>query len=67
MSDTEKALRSTLLAIKTWADQRCPCTNEQPNPCPLCGADANKPGDVCLSAENTFPRDLLRQIRAALA
>lgn len=60
-------LTKALSAVSTWAEQRCPCRNEEPNPCPLCGADANKPGDICLSAENTFPRDLLTLIRDALS
>jgi hypothetical protein len=64
---TEKILREALLAVQTWAEQRCPCKNEQPNPCPLCGADANKPSDVCLSAENTLPRHLRVAINQALA
>ena len=59
--------RKILLEVLTWAEQRCPCKDEQPNPCPLCDADAYKPGDVCLSAERTMPRRLLERIRHAIA
>jgi len=55
-----KAVRKTL----TWAEQRCPCRDEQPNPCPLCGASVENL-EACKSAENTIPRDVLDALRAA--
>ena len=55
-----KAVRDTL----TWAEQRCPCNDDQPKICPLCGADAAK--DACMSAENTIPRHILTQLRQCL-
>lgn len=41
--------------MRSWAERKCPCENEQPNPCPLCGADVDKPNDVCRAVDNTFP------------
>ena len=59
-------LRDTLLAVLTWAEQRCPCHDEQPDPCPLCGASVENL-EACKSAENTLPPALLRRIRSTLA
>lgn len=55
-----------LRAVLTWADQRCPCHNDEPNPCPLCGASVENL-EACKSAENTIPRTLLADIRMALS
>ena len=60
-----KRLADTIQSVLTWADQRCPCHNEQPNPCPLCGASVENL-EACKSAENTFPRRLLSEIRDTL-
>jgi hypothetical protein len=62
-----KQLEAVVKRTLTWAEQRCPCKNEEPNPCPLCMADATKPKDICLSAENTIPRDLLQELRRVRA
>lgn len=51
--------------LLNWAGKRCPCENETPDPCPLCGAGvANL--QPCMAAENTIPSDILRKARAAL-
>jgi len=50
-----------LLDVLRWAESRCPCENETPDPCPLCGASvANL--EPCKSAERTLPPDLLRRL-----
>jgi hypothetical protein len=58
------ALRKVVKAVMTWADQRCPCHNDQPNPCPLCGASVENL-EPRKSAENTIPRHLLAELRRA--
>ena len=62
-----KALATALDAVLDWATKRCPCENEEPNPCPLCGADANIPGDCCKAVDATIPLLVLTTIRAALS
>lgn len=57
-------LRKSVRATLTWAEQRCPCRNEEPNPCPLCGASVENL-EACKSAENTLPRHILESLRAA--
>lgn len=59
---TLEALRDVL----RWAEARCPCRNEEPNLCPLCGASVENL-EACKSAENTLPRDLLEKLRRAAA
>lgn len=56
-----KALR----VVHDWANARCPCHEETPDPCPLCGASVER--GACMSAENTIPRDILARIRFALS
>jgi len=56
-------LERVLRKVEWWSQQRCPCNNDQPNPCPLCGASVENL-EPCKAAENTFPRDLLAEIRA---
>lgn len=51
-----------LADVLRWAEARCPCHNETPNPCPLCGASVENL-EPCKSAENTLPRDLLDRLR----
>ena len=63
MADT---LREALQAFVTWGEQQCPCENEQPDPCPLCGASVEN-GDICKAAEAKFPRRILENARAALS
>lgn len=60
------AIQKVLNSVLTWAEQRCPCENEQPNPCPLCGASVENL-EACKSAENTIPRSLLAELRRARA
>jgi len=67
LREENERLRKALRTVDTWAEQRCPCRNEEPNPCPLCLADANNPKDICLSAENTLPAHVLSAVRAALS
>ncbi|MCT4492686.1 hypothetical protein [Bosea minatitlanensis] len=57
---------AALRKVKHWAESRCPCRHEEPNPCPLCGASVENL-EACKSAENTMPRDVLQAIRSALA
>lgn len=57
INEGQKLLRDLL----HWAETRCPCKNDEPKICPLCGADVEK--DACMSAENTVPRDLLVRLR----
>jgi len=59
-------LQKVVNAVLTWAEQQCPCKNEQPNPCPLCGASVENL-EPCKSAENTIPRHLLDDLRRVRA
>jgi hypothetical protein len=58
------SLQKVVNAVLTWAELRCPCHNDQPNPCPLCGASVENL-EPCKSAENTLPRHLLTVLRRA--
>lgn len=59
------ALLRALQSVQHWAVQRCPCRNEEPDPCPLCGASvANL--QACKAVEETFPPRVLTEINAAL-
>lgn len=55
-----------LQALLLWADSQCPCRDELPNPCPLCGARADAP-DACKSVEAIFPRVLLTTLQNSLS
>ncbi|KQS84278.1 hypothetical protein ASG58_21140 [Rhizobium sp. Leaf383] len=57
--------RALLRRIEHWAQTKCPCKNEQPNPCPLCGASVENL-EPCKAVENIFPRDILRELRDIL-
>ncbi|WP_353640786.1 hypothetical protein [Mesorhizobium sp. WSM2239] len=57
-----KQLEAVVKKTLRWAEARCPCHNEEPNPCPLCGASVENL-EGCKSAENTIPRDLLTELR----
>lgn len=59
-----RELTEALQGFVRWANAKCPCENEQPNPCPLCGASIF---EGCKAADQTLPRDLLAAARAALA
>jgi hypothetical protein len=61
MSPEQKLLSK----IKHWAQSKCPCHEETPNPCPLCGASVENL-EPCKAVENTFPRDILREINVLL-
>jgi hypothetical protein len=50
--------------VHSWAEQRCPCANEQPDPCPLCGEPVD--GGACRAVDKTFPFDLGARIIAIL-
>jgi hypothetical protein len=63
---SEEALRKALGAILHWADRKCPCENEEPNPCPLCGASVENL-EACKAADKTLPPRLLADIRLALS
>lgn len=58
-------LAKALKAVRRWAEKRCPCENDNPDPCPLCGERVD--GGRCKAVPATFPRDLLAKIDAALA
>ena len=63
MSDpTREEVERVLVRVLHWAESRCPCYNEQPNSCPLCGASVENL-EACKSAENTLPRDILQDLR----
>lgn len=62
VTTTEQAL---LHKILHWASSRCPCENEQPNPCPLCGASVENL-EACKAIEETIPRHILIEIRRTL-
>ena len=64
MTDIE-LMRDCLDKVLHWANQRCPCENEEPNPCPLCGASVENL-EGCKAADETFPPYLRAAIRAAL-
>lgn len=56
--------REAFARVLAWAERRCPCHNEEPNPCPLCGASVENL-EACKSAENTLPADILIALREA--
>ena len=57
----DEALRGFLF----WADSRCPMENDDPKPCPVCGASVDNL-EACKSAENIIPGALLLKARRAL-
>ncbi len=61
----QDAAIKVLKRIEHWAQSRCPCHEETPNPCPLCGASVENL-EACKSVESIFPRDLLADLRSAL-
>ena len=62
-SDLETA-RKALESVKHWAGSQCPCENDLPDPCPLCGARVSK--DKCMAIEGALPPVILEKIDAAL-
>lgn len=65
MTETDIVVQA-LKDVLAWAESRCPCRNEQPNHCPLCGASVENL-EACKSAENTLPHALLVKVRRALS
>lgn len=61
-----KEICEALMDVLKWAQSCCPCENEMPKICPLCGADVDRPGDACKAVGAVFPVGLLAKIRAAL-
>lgn len=61
-----RSAEKVVLDLLRWANAKCPCENEQPNPCPLCGASVENL-EVCKAADNTLPPSLLRAARAVKA
>lgn len=56
---------AVLKEVIDWASRRCPCHNEEPNPCPLCGASVENL-EACKAVESIFPRDLLAKTRRVI-
>ncbi|TPJ51626.1 MULTISPECIES: hypothetical protein [unclassified Mesorhizobium] len=57
-----KELAAVVKMTLDWAEKRCPCHNEEPNPCTLCGASVENL-EACKSAENTVPPIILDELR----
>lgn len=64
---TAPDLMAVVKELMSWADQKCPCHDETPDPCPLCGARSAPGGGGCKAADETLPPELLRMARAAIA
>ena len=60
-----RQLEEALKEVKHWARSRCPCHEENPNPCPLCGASVENL-EACKAVESIFPRSILSKINHAL-
>jgi hypothetical protein len=65
MSERASAALKALKAVYHWADSRCPCHNDEPNPCPLCGASVENL-QACKSVESIFPANVLSDVRSAI-
>lgn len=64
-SALEKA-RETIDGMLYWAQHRCPCTDEKPDPCTLCGVSvASLEG--CKAVDASFPRSSIVAMNEALA
>ena len=66
MTIEARTIRKVLKGIIEWASRKCPCHNDEPNPCPLCGASVENL-EACKAVESIFPRELLRDARAVLS
>lgn len=64
--DSTAELVAALKGFLFWAQTRCPCENEEPNPCTLCGASIENL-EGCKAVDRTIPPDILGEARAALA
>lgn len=60
-----RAVVEALRDVRRWAASKCPCKDETPDPCTLCGATVAS--GACRSVESIFPAALLAQLDAALA
>lgn len=62
-----EGLRKTVRNVLRWAEQRCPCENEEPKVCPLCDAKVDDIGigGRCKAVPVTFPPTLLSDLRYA--
>lgn len=60
------ALTAALERFLWWGQQQCPCYNDEPNPCPLCGASIENL-EGCKAVEAKFPSAILGQAREAIA
>ena len=49
-----------------WGQQQCPCHEDEPNPCPLCGASVENL-EGCKAIEAKFPAAILGQAREAIS
>lgn len=50
------AAERLLKLIRHWANSKCPCENETPDPCPLCGSSVAE--GRCKALEETLPRNI---------
>ncbi len=64
-SAREGVLRGALKAFIDWGQQQCPCRDETPDPCPLCGATVA--AGRCRAVEAKFPPRILADARTALS
>ena len=53
-----------LFAVRTWATHKCPCSDNKPDPCPLCGATVAT--GSCKAVDKVFPEQVLAKINASL-
>lgn len=58
-------LRKAVSGFLTWAAMKCPCENEEPDPCPLCFASVDNL-EPCKAVDVTLPRHLIAAASAAL-
>lgn len=59
-------MAEALKSVKHWAVSRCPCKNEQPDPCPLCGATVDGL-EACKALLEVIPPRIVEKMDAALA
>jgi hypothetical protein len=57
------ALCNLGLEISNWAASRCPCEDDKPDPCPLCGARAES--DACRALDASLPDRVLGALHRA--
>jgi hypothetical protein len=59
-------LEAALERFLWWGQQQCPCYNDEPSLCPLCGASIENL-EGCKAVEAKFPPIILGQAREAIA